>query len=684
MSNTDKITASHLQRDAWLYVRQSTLRQVVENTESTRRQYALRDRAVALGWPLERIHTIDSDLGESAAGHDREGFRQLTAEVATGGAGIVLGLEVSRLARNSSDWHRLLELCAFSDTLILDEDGLYNPSDFNDRLLLGLKGTMSEAELHVLHSRLRGGILNKARRGELKIPLPVGLVYDPLNRVALDPDAQVRESVRCVFDTFKRVGSGSATVRHFREQNLMFPSQGCGAPRNRTLFWQPLTHSRVLQVLHNPRYAGAFVFGRSVTRRNAEGGRKTVSVAQDQWPIVIHDAHPGYISWDQYQLNQQQLRNNAQAYGGDRRSAPREGPALIQGMVICGHCGERMTVRYHNRVAGKVPSYVCQRQVVEHAGAICQNVPGAGIDRTVGELLAELMTETTTLEAAIGIQDELARRADEADGLRAREVQRAAEEAQIAQQRFMQTHPDNRMVADVLEAEWNEALRAHRDAQHDYERQRNRGNELEQQQRETIMSLAADFPLLWNDPHTPQRERKRMVRLLIDDVTLTSHDDATIALGIRLRGGAVRTLRIARELPAWQKYQTPASVVAEIDALLDEHTEGEIAEILNRRGTRSGQGRAFNVQIVAGIRRKHRLQPRLDRLRERGFITAAEAAQTLGVSVGTINKRRRDGLIHGCRINDKNEYLVELPMLGTTPKIGRPPKQTQTIPEKRI
>lgn len=683
MPGADKVTGSHLQRDAWLYVRQSTLRQVVENTESARRQYALRDRAVALGWPRERIHTIDSDLGESAAGHDREGFRQLMAEVATGCAGIVLGLEVSRLARNSSDWHRLLELCAFSDTLILDEDGLYNPGDFNDRLLLGLKGTMSEAELHVLHSRLRGGILSKARRGELKMPLPVGLVYDPLNRVVLDPDAQVRKSVHCVFDTFKRVGTATATVRHFREQNLMFPSQGCGAPRGRVLFWQPLTHSRVLKVLHNPRYAGAFVYGRSVTRRNPEGGSTTVSVAQDQWPIVIHDAHPGYIDWNQYQLNQQQLRANAQAYGTDRRGAPREGPALLQGMVICGQCGARMTIRYHNRASGQVPNYVCQRQGIESAGAACQNIPGAGVDHSVGALLVKLMTEST-LEAAIGVQDELARRADEADGLRAQEVQRAAQEAQIAQQRFMQTHPDNRLVADVLEAEWNEALRAHRDAQHDYERQRGHGYWLNERQREKIMSLAADFSHLWNNPQTPQRERKRMARLLIDDVTLTRHDDATITLGIRLRGGAVQTLRLARELPACEKYRTPASVVADIDSLLDKHTEGEIAEILNRRGIRSGHGCAFNVRIVAKIRNSYGLRPRFDRLRERGLLTVAEAAQKLGVCAETVKQRRRDGLIRGYRVNDRCEHLIELPMLGPAPKTGRPPKQTQPISDNRI
>ncbi len=259
-----KVTASHLRRDAYLYVRQSTVRQVFENTESTQRQYALRERAVALGWPIERVIVIDSDQGQSGSSStDREGFQRLVGEVGMGRAGIVLGLEVSRLARNSSDWHRLLEICALTDTLILDEDGIYSPSDFNDRLLLGLKGTMSEAELHVLRARLRGGILNQARRGALRTPLPVGLVYDPTGNVVLDPDSQVQQSIRHLFETFERTGSASATVKHFRKQGLRFPRRPRSGPHKGELLWEALWHCRVLRVLHNPRYAGAFFFGRS-------------------------------------------------------------------------------------------------------------------------------------------------------------------------------------------------------------------------------------------------------------------------------------------------------------------------------------------------------------------------------------------------------------------------------------
>ena len=253
-----KVTASHLGREAYLYVRQSSLRQVFEHRESTRRQYALRERAVALGWPTERIVVIDTDLGLSGADPDREGFQRLVADVGMGRAGIVLGLEVSRLARNSTDWHRLLEICALSETLILDEDGVYDPGDFNDRLLLGLKGTMSEAELHMMRARLRGGLLNAARRGELKVPLPVGLVYDPLDRVVLDPDVQVQNSLRLLFDTFTRTGSARATVKHFRAEKLSFPHRPFGGPHKGELHWKPLRFARVQRALHNPRYAGRF------------------------------------------------------------------------------------------------------------------------------------------------------------------------------------------------------------------------------------------------------------------------------------------------------------------------------------------------------------------------------------------------------------------------------------------
>ena len=370
-SDATKVSPNHLDRDAYLYVRQSTLRQVVENTESTQRQYALRERAIALGWPIERVQVIDCDQGQSgASAADREGFQRLVAEVSLGHAGIVLGLEVSRLARNNSDWHRLLEISGLTGTLILDEDGLYDPSQFNDRLLLGLKGTISEAELHVLRARLRGGILNKARRGELKTPLPVGLVYDAQGRVALDPDRQVQDALRVLFATYERTGSGSATVKYFREQGLLFPRRLRRGVRKGELVWGTLVHSRVLQVLHNPRYAGAFVHGRTRWCRSRNGGKTCRRLPLEEWYALLPETHAGYIAWEQYQRNHQSWRENTLARGADRhKSPPREEPALLQGMALCGRCGQRMTVRYHTRKTELVPNYICQRDgIARRAG----------------------------------------------------------------------------------------------------------------------------------------------------------------------------------------------------------------------------------------------------------------------------------------------------------------------------
>jgi len=673
-----KVTASHLRRDAYLYVRQSTVRQVFENTESTRRQYALRERAVAMGWPIERVIVIDSDQGQSGASSvDREGFQKLVGDVGMGRAGIVLGLEVSRLARNSTDWHRLLEICALTDTLILDEDGLYNPSDFNDRLLLGLKGTMSEAELHVLRARLRGGILNKARRGALKMPLPVGLVYDSADNVVLDPDGQVQRSFEHLFETFERTGSATATVKHFREQGLRFPRRPRSGPRKGELVWESLRHWRVLRVLHNPRYAGAFCFGRTHTRKRVDGSIEVQALPRDEWTALLPDAHPGYIIWDQFEANLRRMRDNAQAHGSERRkSPPREGPALLQGLIVCGVCGYRMTVRYHTRKGVQSPQYVCQREGIDTSTPKCQSIPGAGIDRAIGELLVETITPVT-LEVAWKVQIELDTRVDEADALRRQRVERARQEADLARRRFMDVDPGNRLVVDVLEAEWNEKLRGLHDAQEEFEQRHQQDHpQLGDAQRQQILALATDFPRLWNDPHTPQRERKRMVRLLIEDVTLTKNDE--VVVGVRFRGGATRRLALPIPPAAWELRQTSPQVVVEIDTLLDDYTEAEIARILNDRGHVSGEGKRFHAGIVRRLRRGYNMKKRYDRLRDAGMLSLQEMADLLDVATVTVKKWRNHNLLRAHVYNDKNEYLYEHP--GNEPPVK---SQGQKLSKRR-
>jgi DNA invertase Pin-like site-specific DNA recombinase len=656
-----KVKASHLKRNAYLYVRQSTLRQVLENTESTQRQYALRQNAAALGWPLERIIVIDTDLGQSgASAADREGFQRLVTEVSLGRAGIVLGLEVSRLARNSMDWHRLLEISALTDTLILDEDGVYDPAHFNDRLLLGLKGTMSEAELHVLRARLQGGIRNKARRGELFVRPPMGFVYNADGKLVVDPDQQVQQSVRLLFETFRRTGSAMAVVRVFAEQGLQFPRRVHTGPNKGDLTWAGLEHSRALRILHNPRYTGAFVYGRTHSRKTVEGDWVIEPVPREEWEVLIREAHAGYIDWDEYEQNQRRLHDNCQAYGEDRRkSPPREGPALLQGLLICGRCGKRMTVRYHSRRGQLFPDYVCQREGIEHAEPICQHIPGAGIDEAVGDILVEAVTPVA-LEVALAVQQELQSRLDEADGLRQQQVERARYEAELARRRYLRVDPDNRLVADSLEADWNDKLRLLTQAQEACERQRAQDRKLlDEQQRAAILSLATNFPQLWRDPSTPDRERKRMVRLLLEDVTLIREDHLTLHL--RFKGGAHRTVQLPLPLRSWEQRQTSSEAVAEVDRLLDHHTYPEIAAMLKQQGMQSGEGKPFTARIVARIQRSYQLTPRYDRLRKVGMLTVEEMAKVLEINPQRVKIWNRHGLIRGHAYNGKNDCLYEHP-----------------------
>jgi DNA invertase Pin-like site-specific DNA recombinase len=631
-----KVTASHLKRTAYLYVRQSSLRQVFENTESTKRQYALRQHAIALGWQADQIIVIDSDLGQSgASAADREGFQRLVTEVSLGRAGIVLGLEVSRLARNSMDWHRLLEICALSDTLMLDEDGTYDPAHFNDRLLLGLKGTMSEAELHVLRARLQGGILNKARRGELFMRPPIGFAYDALGRLILDPDQQIQRTIRMLFDAFQRSGSAMATVREFRNAGVQFPRRIHSGPAKGDVIWGKLEHSHVLRVLHNPRYAGAFVFGRSRTRKNIDGECRVEQLPREEWHTFLPESHPAYISWEEYERNLKRLRENAQAFGSDRRnSPPREGPALLQGLIVCGKCGRRMTLRYHLRQAGLCPEYVCQRKGIENAEPVCQRIPGAEIDRVVGDILLE-MVNAVTLDVALTVQQELQARLDEADGLRKQQVDRARYEAELAQRRYMHVDPQNRLVADTLEADWNQKLHAWDEAQQEYEQRREQDRHVfNEQQRAAILALAQDFPRLWRDPYTEDRDRKRMIRLLVEDVTMVRGEQITVHL--RFRGGTQRSVTLPNPLRSWERWMTDAEVVNRIDELLNTNTFEEIADILNGAGFRSGKGQRFTSRYIARIQKRYALRSRFDRLRARGMLTVDEMAAALNVNSKTV------------------------------------------------
>lgn len=641
-----KITADHLRRDAFLYVRQSSLRQVFENTESTKRQYALRERAVALGWPIERLHVVDSDMGLSgASAQARDGFQHLVSEVALGKAGIVLGLEVSRLARNNADWHRLLELAAMTQTLILDEDGIYDPSDFNDRLLLGLKGTMSEAELHVLKARLQGGIRNKARRGELEMPLPIGLIYHPDGSVVLDPDRQIQASLRLLFETYRQTQSASMVVRRFRREGWVFPrriQQGLGKG---DVHWGEIDTSRVLQILHNPRYAGAFVYGRSRTGRNANLAEIRVNLEQSKWQVLIREAHAGYIDWEEFERNQTTLRQNATGFGSEGRGTrPREGVGLLQGHVLCGFCGKRMQVRYQTVNAKTLePYYVCQALAAHEARKACQSVRGREVDAAIGALLLETVSPAA-LEVALAVESEIAGRIEEAQSLRLKQLERQRYEAELARRRYMNVDPANRMVADALEAAWNASLRQLDALQQDHDRQSQSDRELlTDETRNRIRALAGDFPTVWNNPRLEAIERKRMLGLLVEDVTLAKSDK--ISIQVRFRGGQTATLTVDKPKPLAVIKKTPPEVVLKIDEWLETCSDQEVAEKLNALGYHNWRGESFTPKKVLAIRTAYRLKSRYGRLRERGMLTARELGKQIGACTESVYHWGRTGVL---------------------------------------
>jgi len=656
-----KITARHLGRLAMLYVRQSTLHQVLENTESTARQYGLRERAIALGWPPERIVVIDQDLGQSGASAvDRAGFQRLVAEVGLGHVGLVMGLEVSRLARSSLDWHHLLEICTMTGTLILDEDGLYDPATFNDRLLLGLKGTMSEAELHVLQARLKGGILHKASRAALKVPLPVGLAYAEDQTVILNPDAQIQHAVRLLFATFKRTGSACATVRYFRDQGLLFPRRVHIGPHAGEIHWMPLQHNAVLKALRNPRYAGAFCFGRTHTTKHADGTLHSETLPQEQWPFLVREVHAGYLSWQEYEANLAQLRANRQAHGEDRRHGPpREGPALLQGLVICGRCGNRMTVRYHDVKGGKrlYPEYMCQKEMIEHGEEkVCQRLLGAGPDAAITELLLAQLTPLA-IDTSMQVYEELHTQAEAARHLRAQQVERARYAAELAQRRFLRVDPENRLVAEVLEADWNARLRelacVQEEAEQQNEAEHRKLSALEQQ---AIADLVEDFPRVWKDARTSDRDRKRMVRLFVEDVTVLKQEEV-IAVHVRFKGGAQQSITV----PLSRGRRSTPELIALIDQLLDDYTDAEVAEQLNVRGWRTYEGKPFSAARVVSLRRYQQLKAHGTRLAERGLLTASEAASAYGVCRETLMAWGRAGLLPMYRINDQGTAVFPPP-----------------------
>jgi DNA invertase Pin-like site-specific DNA recombinase len=629
VSAAAKITGSHLQRVAVVYLRQSSPKQVRENFRSTERQYALAEEAARLGWEAERIAVVDGDLGISGRFSDtqaRKGYAQLVSRVCLGEVGAIFGLEVSRLARSNAETQRLLEFCALTDTLVIDTDGVYDLQNFNDRLLLGLKSQMSEAELHMITSRLQGAKRAAAERGELRFPLPVGYVHHDEGLTIIDPDEEVQAAIRDLFKAFEQTGSAYRVVGVFKGRR--FPKRNYGGAWAGEVRWGELTHPRVLTVLANPCYAGAYVFGRYRSRRAVRpDGTITTTITElprAEWPVLIHDHHPGYISWEQYLANEQRLAAN-DTRGGQRPA--REGAALCQGVVRCGACGRSMSTRYQ-RDGGY---YECTHSRADHnATPGCRSVKTTVVDELVARrLLAAL--QPREIKLALAAADEVAdRRARSTRAVELR-VERARYEAIRAERAFHACEPDNRLVARSLETRWEQKLRELAEAEAELAEQNKPRPE---PSREQLEALARDLPKLWAAETTVQRDRKRLLRAMIVDVTLTSQPDThELKVGIRWRSGATEQHAVQRPPKPADAKRTPAEVIALIKRLAAEHTNAQIVEQLDAAGMRTSTGLPFDEKAIRWLRWRYRIGPSQPR---DGEVTVSQIAKRFSISDGTV------------------------------------------------
>ena len=611
---SSKIQSTHCQRMAFVYVRQSTWLQVKENRESTERQYNLRERAIELGWPASRVEVIDEDQGRSGStANYRTGFQRLAAEVGSGNVGIVLMLEASRLARNNSDWYRLIEICGISGTLIADESAVYNPREPNDRLLLGVKGTLSEAELFTLRTRLYEGRWNKARKGLLSFPLPVGYVRGADGGWALDPDTQVRERLRYVFNSFRRHRVVRAVVRDLRGQGLELPTRVCCAKEGYgSLVWKAPTLGAVFRILHNPAYAGAYVYGRweyPSERRSPKTGKAIAHVrSMAQWPVKITEHHAAYVSWEEFVKNQDQLRQNASDEWS--RGIAREGSALLQGMVYCGLCGRKMSVQNRAAKDRRSPTYLCGRGYHEGDDKVCQSMVSRPVD---GAVVKAFLTAVSPMSLRVAtrvlgqVEEDLIGQRRQRD----LQLEQARYEVRLAERQYDAVDPSNRLVAGELERRWNEKLERVAQLERAYaQAEQESAWSLTPEERAAITGLSQDLPAIWSAETTTNQERKQLLRMAVESVQLDGISQAgQIEVQIHWRSGTVTSVSVKRPAPGEGSLKTPEAAVSKIHDMAPRTSYEEIAARLNRAGLRSAFGRRFTAQHVGYICRRDGLAP---------------------------------------------------------------------------
>jgi DNA invertase Pin-like site-specific DNA recombinase len=653
-----KIEQRHLDRLAVVYVRQSSLRQVEHNQESTRLQYGLQHRARSFGWHADRIDVIDDDLGVSGASiAGREGFQRLLSEIALDHVGMILGVEMSRLARSNRDWHQLLELCARFGTLIADLDGIYDPTAYNDRLLLGLKGTMSEAELHIIRQRMHQGKLSKARRGDLAKRLPCGYHRRPSGEVILDPDEAVRRSVEYVFDAFDRIGTVHGVLRHLVADEVLIGGRVHKGAAVGDVEWRRPHRGLLFDMLHNPIYAGAYVYGRRGTdpRRKVPGrpatGR-TALVTMEEWKACVRDHHPAYITWERYARNQEILARNRSA--ADQVGAVRVGGALLQGLVRCGRCGHRMFVQYAGKNGKVHPRYICQQ--VNYGGPACQGLSAPCVDEAVCELALEALTPAA-VELSLRAAEDLERDRSAADDLWQGRLERARYEAQLAARQYRLVDPDNRLVARTMEQEWEAALRKVAGLEEDYHRhQQKQPRVLSAADRAAIESMASEVPALWAATSTTHADRKEVLRLLADQVVVTVDGETEwVDVCVHWAGGAQTRRRVRRPVGRLSQLSGYDELLTRIrDLRRGGASAEEIADRLNGDGWTTPTTRnRFNERLVRAMMERHRILaepkgPRSPPGPNEWWLH--ELAQELNVPRPTIYGWVKDGLVRARRV----------------------------------
>jgi DNA invertase Pin-like site-specific DNA recombinase len=649
-SGHPKITANHLDRRAVVYVRQSTLTQLTHNHESQRRQYGLADYARSLGF--RNVDTIDEDLGRSGSGLvERPGFGRLVAMVCSGEVGAVLCIEASRLARNGRDWHHLIELCGLAGTLVVDPEGIYDPRSMNDRLLLGLKGTMSEFELNLLRERSVQAILQKAQRGALRYCLPIGLCWTRSGKIELDPDRRVQAAIRSVFAKFVELGSARQVLLWFRQERVTLPRhRGVGVDQD--VAWGLPIYGGIIKLLQNPLYAGAYAYGKTEGRIKMSNGRASKTAGhrkpQEQWTALIQDHHPGYLSWEQYLRNQVTLAENAHMKPKMSRSAARGGHSLLAGLLRCRRCGRMLHVGYSGR-GGTVPRYFCRGAHLNHGEERCLSVGGLRVDAAVsGEILR--VVEPIAIESALHaseLQEQQTQQRREALRL---ELEQARYEARLAERRYEAMDPENRLVAAELEGRWNLSLQRVRELEQTYA--------LDEQlpkrpvpTRERLLELALEFPRIWHSTATDKRLKQRIAHILLREVTLDV-DDAKAEIEITLHwiGGRHSQLRVSKAKTGQHRFTTCSDATEVVRAMAGRFSDQVIASTLNRLRLKTGHGLTWIESRVRSLRSTHDL-PKYDAAsRDQSLLTLQVTAARLDISITAVRHLIEDGIITGTQV----------------------------------